>query len=464
MVKTPSKFSLNFPGWTAFSIMLLISVWTGQGQQSSVLINDEGAVILSWESGASLFRIQIRRDGQVFLDKEHGANVIRLDLGPGLYEYRIATLNTFSKEDSSTAWLPLRVRSSKIPHFRLISPLDILEGEGDKTLVVESTKFREDTTLQLIKGEKRIDTEWQRNGNSYLIRLPNSLKAGSWDLEARDVSGKTFTVPGVLTVQSTQALTIHGLSVSELHPEETLPVEIVGERFDKNMSLRFESTDGTLKIVSIEVFNKKRALVYLDLFGAQPGNYTLIASNQNETEARFEGALKIKPTEESTDAKPGEVQTRVEFHAGYSPMLIIFDDGRLLPVYAAVDVAFLLQSGWKTPFFRGLGAETRIFGGISGLDSGAVSDAVFGFDVSVYYRPVLDGPIAPVFLVGIGMAHSNYAAITYNINDISVIRTGLGMDIVKNRWVTRFGVNVNTSFNEKVFPIFSLMLRQGLRY
>jgi len=464
MVRHPAKFCLfhGFPKWAA--LLLLMPALAGPAQESSVVMSREGSVILRWESDASLFRIRIRRDGQVFLDKEHGANEIRLNLAPGLYEYRIATLNAFSKEDSSTAWLPLRIKSSRIPHFRLVSPLDIAEGEGAKILVVESTKFREGTSLHLIKDDSRISTEWRKDGNRYLIRLPNSLEAGRWNLEARDISGKTFTVPGVLTIQSTEALSIHSLSAVELPSGGTFPLEIVGEGFDKNMSLSFEGANGALSLVSIEVFNDGRALAYLDLTGAKPGDYTLTAGNPNGTEARFEEALRVESAKEGVEAEPTEIKPRVEFHAGYSPMLLVFNDGKLLPVYLAVDIALLLQSGWKAPFLRGLGAEARVFGGISGLGSDASAELVFGLDASAYYRPVLEGSVAPVFLVGVGVIHSNHASVSRTINNISVLRTGIGMDIVKNRWVTRIGVSVSTSFDEKIFPVFSLMLRQGLRY
>lgn len=466
MVKSraSAKFSLfHYPSeWTAFLIIILTSVWASHGQESSTLISDEGAVILRWESDASLFRIQIRRDGQVFFDMEHDKNEIRLNLAPGLYEYRVAALNVFAKEDRSTTWLPLRVSSSKIPHFRLVSPLEITEGESGKILVVESTKFREDITLLLINGDRRISTEWQKDENLYSILLPDSLEAGRWDLEARDISGKTFMIPEVLTVQSTKSLSIYSLSVTELPTEGTFPVEIVGERFDMDMSLRFESLDEILKVVSTEVFNEKRALVYLDLAGAKPGDYTLIASNPNGVEARSEGALRVEPTEKSRDTEPVKMKTRVEFHAGYSPILIVFPDKSLLPVYTAVDIALLLQSGWEAPFLRNLGAETRVFGGISGLGSDASNDSIFGFDASAYYRP--EGSITPVVLVGIGVVFSNYALNEYNMKAISVLRTGLGMDIIKNRWVTRIGISASTSFNEKIFPIFSLMLRGGLHY
>ena len=466
MVGGPAGFSLFhcLPKRAALLLMLLIPALASLGQESSVLMSEEGSVTLRWESDASLFRIRIRRDGQVFLDKEHGSNEIRLNLAPGIYEYKISTLNSFAKEDSSTAWLPLRVRSSRIPHFRLVSHLDIAEGEGGKTLVVESTKFREDTSLHLIKSDKRIGAEWQRDGNRYLVRLPDSLEAGRWNLEARDISGKTFTVPKVLTVHSAEALSIHSLSAAELPSGEIFPIEIVGEGFDKGMSLSFERAGEALSPVSTEVFSNGRALIYLDLTGAAPGDYALIAGNPNGTQARFEGALRVEPAKESGEAEAVKIKPRVEFHAGYSPMILLFNSSEQLPVYLAVDIALLLQSGWEAPFLRGLGAEVRIFGGISGLGFNENAQLIFGLDASIYYRPVLGGPVAPVFLVGAGLVQSNYAAVARGINVISVLRTGIGMDIVRNRWVTRIGVGASISFDENTFLIYSLMLRQGLRY
>jgi len=465
MVRNFSGFSRLFhslPKWIV--LIFFIAIWKSHAQESSVLVSEEGAVILKWESSASLFRIQIRRDEQIFFDKEHGKNEIRLNLAPGLYEYRIEALNVFPKEDSSTAWLPLRVRSSRIPHFRLVFPLEIEKGEGGRSLVVESSKFEEDTSLYLVRSDTRISAEWRKDGSRYLVRLPDSIEAGRWDLEARDVSGKTFTVTEALTVKSPEMLLIHGLSVTKLPSEGTFPVEITGEHFDKNMSLRFEGAGDTLKPASTKVFNDTKALVYLDLAGVRPGDYTLVASNPDGVETRSEGALRVESAEMDTESESEEGKIRAEFHAGYSPMLMLFGNGKSLPVYVAVDIALLLQSGWEAPFLRGLGVETRVFGGISGLGRGEKEELVFGLDASVYYRPLLKGPISPVFLVGIGMTHSNYAAITHGINNISVIRAGLGMDITKRRWVTRVGASVSTSFDEKVFPIFSLMLRQGLRY
>jgi len=466
LVEDSAKFSLVhiLQKWIIPLIILLISTWISHGQESNLLISEEGAVILEWESEASLFRIQIRRDGQVFLDKEHEKSEIRLNLAPGLYEYRIAALNAFTKEESSTAWLPLRVKSSRIPYFRPVSPLDIEEGESGRKLVVKSTEFDEDTLLQLIRGDERITTEWQKEGKFYSLQLPDSLEPGIWNLEARDISGKTFTFPEILTVQSAKSLLIHGLSVTELPPGGTFPIEIFGERFDKNMTLRFEGSDGLLRVVSIEIFNEKRALVYLDLIGAKSSDYTLIASNPNEVEVRFEEALRVEPAKDLMETKKREVKPRVEFHAGYSPMLIVFNKNELLPIYIAADIALLLQSGWETSFLRGLGAEIRAFGGISGVGSEIGTELIGGLDASAYYRPLVKGPIAPVFLVGVGVIHSEHAKTTYEMDRISVIRTGLGIDIVRNRWITRIGVNTSISFDKEIFPVVSLMLRQGLRY
>jgi len=455
-------FSSSLSKWVVF--MFLIAPWKSHAQELSVLVSEEKAVILKWESAASLFRVQIRRDGQMFFDKEHSENEIRLNLAPGLYEYRIEALNVFPREESSTAWLPLRVRSSKIPHFRLVFPLEIEKGEGDRSLVVESSKFEEDTSLHLVRGDTRISTEWRNDGSRYLIRLPDSVEPGRWNLEARDVSGKTFTVTGALTVKSPDTLLIHGLSATTLPSGETFPIEITGEHFSKNISLHFEGAGDILKPVSTKIFNDTRALVYLNLAEVMPGYYTLVAANPDEIEIRSERALKVEPAEVEPPSGVAGTKTRAEFQAGYSPMLLLFDKGEWLPVYAAVDIALLLQSGWKAPFLRSLGVETRIFGGISGLSHGKNAELIFGLDASVYYRPLLKGLISPVLLVGIGMTHSNYAAITYTINGISVFRTGLGIDIAKERWVTRVGVSASISFDGKVFPIYSLMLRQGLRY
>ena len=444
-------------------LILLTSGATAFGQDDTTMGTNEGSVTIEWESLEALYRIEVRRDDQVFINTEQTESELKLNLAPGFYEYRIHVLNPFGKEVSASEWLPLKVESSRVPYFRVRTPLVIWEGDTEIEMIVESSNLREGTVFHLSNGERWIPAEWQVDGNLYTVRLSETaLEPGSWDLEAADPSGMTFVHPEALIVRPTRSPDVKRLDTQEVPPEGLVPIEITGEAFDPEMTVRFEGPGGDLPVVAVEIIEGSRALVYLDMNEAQPGDYTLIVSNPSGDETREENAITV------TDPEIEEIikkQPRFEFQIGYAPTFIFVQEDKDLPVYLGFDFAGIFHSGWKKPFFRGLGVEARAFVGLSGpndLDNFYIN-GIGSLDLSGYYRPLVKGKVAPVFLLGIGNMWSGYAG-EYGIKNILFIRTGIGMDIVNQRKVTRIGLNFSIGSAGDTFPIVSLMFRRGIRY
>jgi len=434
------------------------------GQESTRLGNNDGSITIRWESLDTSYRIQVRRDGQIFIDTEQDTNELRLNLAPGMYEYRIHVLNPFGKDVSVSPWQPLNVESSRIPYFRVKNPLVIWEGETGISMTVESSLIREGTVFKLTDGNTTIPAEWQENGDYYAVRLSDSnLEPGSWDLTATDPSGKSFTHPEAIIVRPTRSPEVSELNTRELPAQGLVPITVEGLAFDPDMTVEFKGPEGKLDVVTVEVSEGNSALVYLNLNGAEPGEYNLIVSNPSGEKAEIEKSLTItSPVMEEIILK----QPRFEFQLGYAPTVLFVPGGEILPVYLGFDFAALFQSGWKKPFFRGLGVEFRAFGGMSGpVDMNNVEvQGIGSLDISGYYRPLVKGKVAPVFLLGIGNMWSGYAK-QFGIHNILFIRSEISMDIVNERKVTRIGLSFNfAAAGGEMFPFVSLVFRRGRQY
>lgn len=448
-------------------ILLLVLSITGAsvfGQDTSTLGSDEGPVTIGWESLDASYRIELRRDGQVFIDTEQTENELKLNLAPGFYEYRIHVLNPFGKEVSASLWLPLTVESTRIPYFRVRTPQVIWEGDRNIEMILESSNLREGTVFHITNGKDWILTELQSSGNFHTVSSAEVfIEPGNWNLEATDPSGMTFIHPDALIVRPTRSPTVHRLDTQRVSPEGLVPIKITGEAFDTEMSVRFEGLNSELPVVAVDIIEGGTALVYLDLNNAQPGEYSLVVSNPAGEETRKADVLTVtEPVIKEIIRK----QPRFEFQIGYAPTWISVPGNEPgLPVYLGFDIAGVFHSGWEKPFLRAVGLEVRGFIGMSGpIDSTSISlHAIGSLDISGYYRPLVTGKVAPVFLLGIGNMWSGYAR-QFGIKNIIYIRTGIGMDIVNQRKLTRIGLNISFGSTDDTFPIVSLMFRRGIRF
>ncbi len=443
--------------------ILLTSAALSYSQESTNLGNRGGPVTISWESLADSYRIEVRRDTQVFIDTIQSGSELKLNLAPGFYEYRIHVLNPFGKDVSSSAWLPLNVESSRIPYFRVKTPLVVWEGDSGIILRIEASRLRDGTVFLLSNGERSISTEWQSDGSLYTVSInETNLESGSWNLEATDPSGMSFVHPDALIVRPTRSPELENLDIEETPAGGLTSIEIKGEAFDSEMSVRFKGPSGELPVLSVEITDGRKAQIYLDLNKAQPGSYNLILTNPSGDNILVENAFTVTAPviEEIIKEQP-----RFEFQIGYAPTMIFTPEGDDLPVFLGFDFALVFQSGWEKPFFRGLGVEIRAFGGMSG-PSDPDNFAVHGIgslDVSGYYRPLVKGKAAPVFLLGVGNMWSGFAK-EFGVKNILFIRTGIGMDIVKQRKLTRIGLSYSFGLVGETLPIVSLMFRRGMRY
>jgi hypothetical protein len=343
-------------------------------------------------------------------------------------------------------------------------PLTVWEGENGIQLTVESTELRDQTVFTLKSGDQVISAEWSGSEGLYTVRVPDlAAGPGSWDLEAADPSGRTFVHPGALTVRPTRAPEIRSMDTRVLPAEGLVPVVIEGDSFDPEMTLRFEGPGGYLTVAAVEIRDGRSAIVYLDLDNAEPGDYTLVAVNPSGEETRRENILSVTPPSREDVLKR---QPRFDFQIGWAPMYIAVPGPEPdLPAYLTFDVAGIFHSGMSAPFLRGLGVEARLMGGISGPADWKNPSVHFigSMDLSGYYRPLVKGKAAPVFLLGVGNLRSGYAE-QFGIRNILFIRTGIGMDFAGLRKVTRIGINLNIAFADESFPMFSLMFRRGIRY
>jgi hypothetical protein len=328
-------------------LVLLTSGAAGFGQDTTTLGSSGGPVTIEWESLEASYRIEVRRDSQVFIDTQQTEKTLKLSLAPGLYEYRIHVLNPFSKEVSVSDWLPLKVESSRIPYFRVRTPLVVWEGDTEIQMIVESSDLREGTVFHLSNGERWIPTEWQGDGRFYTVSFTETnMEPGSWDLEAADPSGEVFVHPEALIVRPTSSPEVKSLDTWKVPPEGLVPIEISGDAFDPEMSIRFDGPGGDIPVAAVEITGGNTALVYLDLTNAEPGEYSLVVSNPSGEETRMENVLTVTdPIFEEVFKK----QPRFEFQIGYAPTyLFVPGQGDGLPVFLGFDFAGIFHSGFLT--------------------------------------------------------------------------------------------------------------------
>lgn len=445
---------------------LLISTFyttSSFAQEVGTLGINEGPVTIGWESLDTSYRVEVRRDGQVFIDTEQSENELKLNLAPGFYEYRIHVLNPFEKEVSVSGWLPLTVESSKIPYFRVTIPEVVWEGATAIEMTLEATQLRPETVFNIVKDQNRIPVEWRGAAGVYTVTVSDdNLNPGNWDLEALDPSGETFVHPDALVVRPTRSPVIEDLSTRTVVAGNLVSIEVSGEAFDPETTFTFEGPGGELPVAAMEINEEGNAVLYLDLKDAKAAEYDLIASNPSGEETRENNALLVTEAEAELIVKK---QPRFEMQLGYAPLVIVTPEGEILPSYLAFDIAATFQSGWKAKFLRGLGIEARgVIGATGPNDAKNLAMNIIGsVDVSGYWRPLVKGKVAPVVLLGFGNLWSGYAK-QFGIENILFFRTGLAMDIVNQRQLTRIGINLSFGFTEEdTLPIFQLMFRRGFR-
>ncbi|MDF1566454.1 MAG: hypothetical protein P1P77_00385 [Spirochaetaceae bacterium] len=458
------------PFLNALAILLALSAWTAVtagAQSSGSLRGEDGPLSIRWEavSGAAAYRIEVRRDGQSFISTETENTEIKLNLAPGPYEYRIGVLNPFGGAVSDSGWIPLRVERARVPYFRVKAPSALWEGDPDIEIVIESSVLSPEVEFFLVRGDRKLPVETVPSETERLVRVPVAeLTPGEWDLEAKDPSGKVFVHPDAVQVRPTRPPEIVELDTVELAGEGLVPVTISGDAFDKDMRVSFKGPGGYLNVAALEVTDGREAKAFLDLEGAEPGVYELILTNPAGMESRLETAVTVA---EPVMVEKPKTQPRFELQMGWAPTVInIPGSDDTLPAIPAFEIAATVHSGWTTPFARGLGVEARGFAGVSGplsAPNGGDFHFIGSMDISGYWRPLVRGKIAPVWILGIGNMWSDYAA-AFGIENLLFVRLGFALDFADYSRLTRFGITYLSGFDEDgSIPMISLMFRRGFR-
>jgi len=442
----------------AFLVLGPTDLWA---QDGTVLGQSDGPVTLAWDAPAPSYRVEVRRDEQVFIDIEQESTELRLNLAPGEYSYRIHVLDPFGKEVSASDWQPLRVERSRIPYFRVRVPAEIWEGTPRIPLTVDAAELRDGTVFRLVSDEAAVDVPWRRAEGAFVVDVASAeLEPGPWNLEAIDPSKRRFVHPEALVVRPTRPPTIEATDLRRIPTEGLVPVTVSGEAFDPQMRVEVTGPGGSIPVAALEVVGGTEARIYLDMDDAVPGNYDLVLTNPGGENSRKERALRVEEpiTEERIKEQP-----RLEFQAGFAPMYFETPDGDQVPSLIGVEVAVDVHSGWTQPFLRGLGVESRYLLGVTGPSSESNLEFYDALDLSGYWRPLVGGRVAPIILLGLGNMGLDYTE-QYGLFNLLYSRIGIGVDITRERRMTRVGLNALFIFtNDVTVPVISLMFRRGFR-
>ena len=450
-------------------LMLLISgTDTVFGQASSLLGSEEGPLTIAWETveGAEAYRVEIRRDGSVFIDTETEAAELRLNLSPGTYEYRISVVDPFGNQAAETAWLPLTVQRARTPYFRVVNPATAWEGNEIIELTVEVIGISDNLKFRLEKGESSLTLVIRRTGSGGVLTISTGgLEPGEWNVRAVAPSGLDFVHPDALTIRPTRPPEISGLEESRYQAGGLMPITIDGVSFDEEMSVAFRGSEGSLEVVTIDVTDGGRAVVYVNLEGADAGSYDLIAANPAGDETVLANAVTI---ELPVDERPPKKQPRFELQVGWAPMILFIPvPNSYMFSVATFETALTFHTGWTKPFVNGLGVEARFLGGVTNTynesDDPTVFNPIFKADISAYWRPPVRGKAAPVLILGFGNTWSGYAAL-FGLENLLHMRFGLAVDFSTFSSMTRIGLNADLGFTtDETLLMVSLMFRRGFR-
>ena len=144
---------------------------------------------LTWEpvAGASGYNIEIRdADNNVVLDTSVDVNYFILSkLEPGVYSFRIATLNILRQKGNPTPWMDFTIEKLFIPELKSVSRPQLLSSHINKNVVVTGKNFKPGCRLLLRGNGKEIDLpDIQVNSDSEVIFSfkPDSTIKGRYDL------------------------------------------------------------------------------------------------------------------------------------------------------------------------------------------------------------------------------------------------------------------------------------------
>ena len=451
------------------SLLLRLTLTGLQAQESLLPGENGGPLSIAWEAvdGAAAYRVEVRLADTVFIDTETDATTLKLNLAPGTYEYRVRVLDPFGNEAAATGWVPLKVQRALTPYFRITNPQTVWEGDGETRPTADVIGIRDNLVFTLSDGRRSVVLETEATPEGLVMPLSLAgLEPGEWGITATAPSGYSFTHPGALIIRPTRPPEIGSIDTLRTDAEGLRPIIISGESFDREMTVAFKGPGGYLEVAAVEVSDGREATAYVNLEGAEEGEYDLILTNPAGEETVRKNSLLVNAPETVEEPR---IQPRFEFHVGWAPsyVKVPYDEYSLFSL-ATFETALAFQSGWTAPFVRGLGVEARIFYGISNsinlVESGTSVDYVVKADLSGYWRPTVRGRIAPVLILGFGNMWSGFAA-GFGLENMLFTRYGLGMDFSTFTRFTRIGITMEIGYSsDEIVPMFSLMFRRGFRF
>lgn len=432
-----------------------------------------GPVSISWESLGAEYRVEMRRDGQIFITTRQQESELSLNLAPGLYEYRISVLDPFGGVVSSSEWRELEVQHPKIPYFRVNNPVEAREGDGEIELELTGAVMERGIVFELAGENRRIPLIPVKEGEGVKFLIDTALLVpGIWDMKASMPSGLSFTYPGVLNLRPARRPRFESAEITQVLGTGFVLAVLKGDNFDEEMKVQVECAVGKARVMAVDVPDTHTALVYLDLADAASGNCGITITNPSGEQERREDAVTLPEFDAGEMIRP-EFRSSLGFRAGYTPMVSLIPntdsaDGviiRAVPAWAALEAAVIFHSGWKRPFVRGLGMEARVVtGGIGPRETDENLDAFGMIDLSVSWRPKVQGRLEPVFITGIGNMWDVKAA-NQGSENLLFFRVGSALNFIRGRH--RFHIGLESAFvldNRRVFTMAGLSAGWGMQF
>lgn len=167
----------------------------------------EPARMLTWVrvDGAAGYYLEIKDSGNIVvvaqIINDNSYDVLQLE--PGKYSFRIATVNVLNQKGVSTGWIDFTVEKLFIPKLNTVSRKELIASAVNKNIIIRGSNFKDQSRF-ILRGNgveialKNVDL---RSENEAIVSFkPSSAQKGKYDLVVINRGGVESVLKNTITI------------------------------------------------------------------------------------------------------------------------------------------------------------------------------------------------------------------------------------------------------------------------
>ncbi|MCB1319730.1 MAG: hypothetical protein KDK34_05735 [Leptospiraceae bacterium] len=186
-----------------------------------------GPVTLQWGAvqGAAGYRIQVSKpDGEIVVEKTTTEARTVLQLPPGEFRIRVASLDRFYRASQWSGWAPLNVQRSVPPRLNRITTSG--EGIDPPNIIIVGTPFFRQTRVRVSKNGAELPVSESRLDNNknlvVTMALGSRLQPGAYEVEVINPGNKSARSElRILSEDEQEQIAVNQETTAQ--PEDPLP-------------------------------------------------------------------------------------------------------------------------------------------------------------------------------------------------------------------------------------------------